>query len=707
MKFPYLRPASRCAMIALIAAMAAGNTYAAKKKTDDAPQQRTKSEYQFKLKQGTPEGMSRYSLTLYPYLDSKVLTLQGHQVADVGNPITQIVFNPSGVNFAAITRDKKGRTEAALFDPREENKRLDKFKTKRLGNPSAFAYTPDARMMILATDSAIVYKLDPKERKPINRIKAGITPTVMLMSPNGYYLAMTDGHNIKVFNFEEGNERKAWRLDETVNGIIFSEDSSMFGILTDDGLLTIYDTRNFSLKQTVDDLGQALAAAFNFDGKYVAVATSPNVIEVINLLRENERDIVDVPGGVLSDLLFLPDAQGNTLMAYNVADGVNAKRMYGLEPYYGKLMADEVAERMNEWLKMMPGESMADYQARVNDKTRAAQQRLFEDEISTNLANNLLSMSAVTLGKYDRANQLLEVDFTNMPSILLPVPETDLGSFTNGDDLQFSDAKYGIMPNDNFELIYAKVYNKANGKSYLFDNLERRPLSFMEGDDNVVSLEIIQQQQMEEMKLQEIRQQVIEEAKSQNVISDHTNITVDSKVSPEYDANGNRILNYEVKFSYEVEPEFSVVEDFGPGKYHVDESGAASSMLAIVKEAFEGDFAQYIKDGKKLRVNIYGTADATPIIRTIAYDGAYGDFEDEPVRQNGQLTGITVTSKTGIKENPQLALLRAAGVRNFLQNNVQNLNRMNADYNYIIDVSEDRGSAFRRITVEFTFVDVF
>ena len=51
-------------MIALIAAMAAGNTYAAKKKTDDAPQQRTKSEYQFKLKQGTPEGMSRYSLTL-------------------------------------------------------------------------------------------------------------------------------------------------------------------------------------------------------------------------------------------------------------------------------------------------------------------------------------------------------------------------------------------------------------------------------------------------------------------------------------------------------------------------------------------------------------------------------------------------------------------------------------------------------------------
>lgn len=94
MKFPYLRPASRCAMIALIAAMAAGNTYAAKKKTDDAPQQRTKSEYQFKLKQGTPEGMSRYSLTLYPYLDSKVLTLQGHQVATSATPSPRLYSIP-------------------------------------------------------------------------------------------------------------------------------------------------------------------------------------------------------------------------------------------------------------------------------------------------------------------------------------------------------------------------------------------------------------------------------------------------------------------------------------------------------------------------------------------------------------------------------------------------------------------------------------
>ena len=139
-------------------------------------------------------------------------------------------------------------------------------------------------------------------------------------------------------------------------------------------------------------------------------------------------------------------------------------------------------------------------------------------------------MSAVTLGKYDRANQLLEVDFSNMPSILLPVPETDLQAFTSGDDLTFTDAKYGILPNDNFELLYAKVYNKSNGQTYLFDNLERRPLSFMSDDDNVVSLELIQEQQLQEMKLEQLRREVVEQAKSHNVISDNTNITVDSRI---------------------------------------------------------------------------------------------------------------------------------------------------------------------------------
>lgn len=280
-------------------------------------------------------------------------------------------------------------------------------------------------------------------------------------------------------------------------------------------------------------------------------------------------------------------------------------------------------------------------------------------------------------------------------------------AFHDANDLVLSEVQYGILPDDTFEIVYAKVFNKNDGKTYEYNNHDRVAMDFMGGDSNVVSLEILQQQQMEELKLQELREKVVEEARNTSVISNHTNIAVDSKVVPDYDANGEKILNYEVNFTYQVDPEFSAAEDFPPGKYLVDESGAASSMLKIVKEAFEGDFSQYIKQGKKLKVTISGTADATPIIRTIAYDGSYGDFIDEPIYENGDLTAITVTKADGVKENRQLAFLRAEGVKNYLQKNVNNLDKMDADYVFRVDVSEGKGSEFRRITANFTFVDVF
>lgn len=39
-----------------------------------------------------------------------------------------------------------------------------------------------------------------------------------------------------------------------------------------------------------------------------------------------------------------------------------------------------------------------------------------------------------------------------------------------------------------------------------------------------------------------------------NVISDHTNISVASRLVEDYDANGRHILNYEVSFTYDVAP---------------------------------------------------------------------------------------------------------------------------------------------------------
>ena len=663
-----------------------------------------RTDYHYK-RTNTPEGIATKDMIIYDWAGDGVQTLRGEHMLNLGKAIRKVKINPTGTSLIVLADEKKAPV-LAVFATDAVNHQLHKFNNKKEGIPSAMAYTADARRLVVTSgNNANVY--DPRAFVRLDQFELPYTPTEITISSNGYFLAITDGHNVNVFNFEGRNQRKAWNFDANVTDMAFSADNDEFAILTDDGVVNIYDTRSFLTKKAIDDAGQGLSMAYNFDGKYLAVATSPEVVTIYNLLDNEDRDTFAVENGGMSQLAFISDIHYNTLLAYNTQNAVHVKRMTKLAPYYGKLINEQLNERMDEWMKMLPGETLEQYQTRVNDTTRDAQRKLFEAEISTSFANDLVNMATVSLGNYDRSNGVLAVAFDNMPTIFLNVPETDLTSFNNADDLQFKNAKYGVMPNDHFEMIYAEVHNNADGKTYICSNLDRVNLNYMTSDDNVVSLDIIQQQKMEELRLQELREKIIAEAKSSNVISDHTNITVDSRVVPDYDADGNKILNYLVSFTYQVEPEFSAVEDFAPGKYRISESGAASAMLKIVKEAFEGDFAQYFKHGKKLLVKLSGTADATPIHRGIAYDGVYGEFENEPVYQNGRLTGMTVTSKDGIKENEQLAFIRACAVKDFLSNNVTNINDMNTEYSHHVAVSEDKGSEFRRITAEFTFVDAF
>lgn len=661
----------------------------------------------YNFKRTTPvKSLEPYSTTAYSCDRHEINTLRGESLLHSKDTVIDFRMNPAGIGYAVVTKNKKGIQKAAVYSIAETELKLADFDAKKYGHPTAVCYTPDARNLLVAAGGK-VYIIENRKYKPVAAIdNLPFAPTRMVMSPNGYYLAVSNGDKVAVYNYEEKTLRKKFDIGEKVSDMTFSPESTDFAVLTTDGLLSIYTTRTFDLSKMIDNLGDGLACAYNFDGKYMAVAVSPTNIAVVNLLRDSDREYFENPTGGICDVIFISDYTNNTIMGYPLTNAIELRRMPGLKPYYNKLIADEVDKMMDEWLKMMPGETMEQYKARVTDETRRRQRQLFEDEISTGFAGDLLGSMGVSLGSYDRTNGVLAMNFDSMPTIYVPVPESDVTSFSNANDLLFSDVQYGIMPDDSFELVYAKITNVPTGKQYIYDNHNRASLDHINAED-AISIELLQQQQMEEVKLQELREKVVKEAKSSNIISDHTNIAVNSKVVPDYDANGKKILNYNVAFTYDVEPEFSAVEDFGPGKYHVNESGAASSMLKIVKEAFEGDFKQYLSQGKKLRVALRGTADAMPIVRGIPYDGSYGEIDNEPVYKDNQLTAISVNAKDGIKENDQLALLRAMGVKDFLEKNVEGYKDMNTDYRYDVNVSKDKGSSFRRITVDFTFVDAF
>lgn len=303
---------------------------------------------------------------------------------------------------------------------------------------------------------------------------------------------------------------------------------------------------------------------------------------------------------------------------------------------------------------------------------------------------------------------MLNIGFNTLPTIALEVPAGEVGDFKDSKNLKFQNAVYVLNDKDEFELAYVEVLNETTNKVYIYDNIGRTKLTALEADDNFVPLEIMQQASREEVQLKEIKEAVVEEKKQDKLISENTQIDVRTEVIPGVDANGNKILNYKVGYQYEViNKEFSAKEDFQAGKYVIENSNAAMSLMKIIKNAFEGDFSKYLSEGKQVKVIITGSADATPFRARRAYDGVYGEYVDEPYYKDGNLDNITVTKETGLSTNEQLALLRAAGVKNYIEQNVETLKNTKNEYEFHVEVAKERGGEFRRINVEFVIMDAF
>lgn len=651
----------------------------------------------------SPVGIDNYLFSTYYYNGKKTYNLRNSVLSNSGE-ISEIKINPAGSSFALIqTKGKKKK--AVIYDLWSANKVKHEFDEDIA--PVSICYAPDAKSIVLSNANNELLFFDTRQYKLQHKMEIPFIANNIAISNNNYFIAASNGSTLNIWNLQSKELRKTITTDEKINCFTFSNDGNLLAVLTADGRLSTYDTRSFFILQSYDAMGNACYCSFHPENKYIAIVTSEKRISILNLMDDKDREYIDNIEGGITDARFLKNGKGEIFLTYNTTNSITYELMSKLSPNYSKLMSDELNDRMNTWQKMMPGETLEEYNLRVNDETRAQQLRLFEQEIATRMADNLVEKSEVTLGNYNPTSNMLALDFNTMPTIYLNIPAEEVSDFMNPGDLEFRNAVYGLTKNDKFELIYADVYNKTSGKTYKYDNLDRESFDYMKSDDNFIPINLVQQSNMDEIKLKEIKESIMNLAKEQNTISDHTKISVDAGIVSEIDANGKKVMNYNINFSYEVEQGFSAKEDFGPGKYITTQSGAAMSMLAIMKTAFEKDFAQYVHAGKKLRVKITGMADASPINGKIAYDGCYGEFENEPVYKDNDLSNITVTKTNGITQNDQLAFLRAIGVKDYILQNIPAFSKMDSDYNYYIEVTKEKGSEYRRIGVEFTFVDAF
>ena len=130
-------------------------------------------------------------------------------------------------------------------------------------------------------------------------------------------------------------------------------------------------------------------------------------------------------------------------------------------------------------------------------------------------------------------------------------------------------------------------------------------------------------------------------------------------------------------------------------------------MMNIINKALASDFANYVKEGKTVKIIITGSADGSPVKRTMKYGGEYGDYKDVSVKSGDEWKNISVSKASGIDTNEQLAFLRAMGMKHSMQKNVKSLDKMDCQYETHIEQAQGVGGQYRRIHVDYLFVDAF
>ena len=162
-----------------------------------------------------------------------------------------------------------------------------------------------------------------------------------------------------------------------------------------------------------------------------------------------------------------------------------------------------------------------------------------------------------------------------------------------------------------------------------------------------------------------------------------------------------------VSVAYETLNLSEEADDYALGKYVIQSSNACMLMCNFLKDKLENDLAEYLKEGTKVDVKITGATDGVPIRSKIAYKGEYGDFIDKPITLNGALYNMTVTQKTGVTTNGQLAFLRTQGVEDFLKTQVETLKNTENTFQEFAVENKEKGGGYRRVSVEMTIHNAF
>lgn len=208
-------------------------------------------------------------------------------------------------------------------------------------------------------------------------------------------------------------------------------------------------------------------------------------------------------------------------------------------------------------------------------------------------------------------------------------------------------------------------------------------------------------------EMQKRAQQMLTSLPNNQKLYDETKISVRTSLAEGQKEDGSAELNLVYNISYNCRHLEGITDDYALGMYAWDSSNSCRAICTLTKTFVETMMDDIFRAGKHVSVRIHSTTDGTEFVGVIPYKGEYGDFRYCPVTFNGEDIRISVDTKTGIRNNAQLAYIRAQSIKQFLENDVRNLQRTANDWKIITQSFSDTGAQLRRSSIELIVHDAF
>ena len=620
----------------------------------------------------------------------------------------------------AIALNPTGRYIANAADSKVQVWRIDDkitlFKTFNSHKKpiSSICFSPQGTLASAAEDLEI-HITDFKQNKIIANFKSnnGLIKGMCFNSSGTKLYAANDDGTISLWNMSTLQLEKLLQVKMPITSIAISSDDAFLTVGGSDGSIKIMDSSSGEVRYNLNGhVGGVNSVAITRNGFYAASVGNDNKLIIWSLRKGTKFKVLENYNAPIRKAIFLfdNDSKREYLLTGGDDKTLRAWETTDLPLPYDYIIKNEIQHEIANWEKKLENESLTQFQERISYSNKAIQVKKIQNSIVNKYALKNYSFANAELSSYNKDKETFSINFNKTLPINLKIPKNEAENFSqNFKNLKPANFQF-VYNDEDFKLSYLELKNTIDGKVFYYDESGIKTNELYRIEEIVAPpAEVIAEVANRQDTLKGRLTSYIKEKKNEKIISENVDLNVNTSIVVEKDSTGNPELNYHVEYSYEVIKATveNQTDDFPLGKYKLTSSNAARITVQILKETIEKELIKYIKSGMDVTVKITGSTDGTPIVNAIPYADDFGDFEDEPYFNNNNLESMSLTKKTGIKKNEQLAFLRTYGVRKFILDYIEPLNKAKLHFQHYTFVAKEKGSQYRKISIELVLHGVF